>query len=198
MKYPKALEDLIESFQMYPGIGPKTAERLAFFTFDKVKDEFITKFSNNLLNIKKSLKHCTNCASLTDSDLCTVCKDDSRERILLIVESTKEVISFEKTNQFQGKYHVLNNLISPLNGTSPDDVNLRGLLNRIKEEQIDEVIIATSATIEGEMTSLYIKKLLEEIDIKVTRIGYGLPAGGDIEYADEITLIKALDGRKVM
>ena len=183
---------------MYPGIGPKTAERLALFTFNKIKDESIMKFSSALLEIKRSLKQCKNCGSLTDKDICDLCSDDTREKILLIVEGTKDVISFEKTNQFKGRYHVLNNLISPLNGISPDDVNLGGLIGRIKNESIVEVIIATSATIEGEMTSLYIKNILDVNNIKVTRIGYGLPAGGDIEYADEITLIKALDGRKSM
>jgi recombination protein RecR len=198
VKYPKALEDLIESFQMYPGIGPKTAERLAFFTFSKIKEDNIIKFSENLLNIKSKIKHCSNCGSLTDQELCTVCLDPEREKSLLIVESTKDVIVFDKTNQYRGRYHVLNALISPLNGVSPDDINLNGLTDRIKKEEIIEIIIATSATIEGEMTSLYIKNLLEKSGIKVSRIGYGLPAGGDIEYADEITLIKALEGRRVM
>lgn len=196
MKYPRALEQLIESFQMYPGIGPKTAERLAFFTYLKVKDEDVIRFSQNLLKIKTDVHPCKVCGVLTDTDECQICQDKNREPKLIIVESSKEVNVFEKTGQYQGKYHVLNGLVSPLNGVSPDDINLRGLRERIEKEKIVEIIIATSATIEGEMTALYIKNLLEGMSLKVSRIGYGLPAGGDIEYADEITLIKALEGRK--
>ncbi|NLD26200.1 MAG: recombination protein RecR [Acholeplasmataceae bacterium] len=196
MKYPRALEQLIESFQMYPGIGPKTAERLAFFTYLKVKDEDVIRFSQNLLKIKTDVHPCKVCGVLTDTDECQICQDKNREPKLIIVESSKEVNVFEKTGQYQGKYHVLNGLVSPLNGVSPDDINLRGLRERIEKEKIVEIIIATSATIEGEMTALYIKNLLEGMSLKVSRIGYGLPAGGDIEYADEITLLKALEGRK--
>ncbi len=198
MKYPKALEKLIESFQIYPGIGPKTAERLAFFTFLKMKDEDVISFSKNLLRLKNELKYCSECGVLTDEDKCEICSDSSRERRLIIVEGTKDVNVFEKTGQFFGRYHVLNGLISPLNGVGPEDINLQSLLKRVENEKIEEIIVATSATIEGEMTALYIKNLLENRSIKVSRIGYGLPAGGDIEYADEITLIKALEGRKEM
>ncbi|HHX80282.1 MAG TPA: recombination protein RecR [Acholeplasmataceae bacterium] len=198
MKYPKPLEKLIESFQLYPGIGPKTAERLAFFTFLNLKDEDVINFSNNLLRIKTELKYCSVCGVITDSKKCQICSDFNRERKLLVVEGTKDVNVFEKTGQYFGRYHILNGLISPLNGVGPDDVNIQGLLKRIEDEKIEEIIIATSATIEGEMTALYIKNLFENREIKVYRIGYGLPAGGDIEYADEITLIKALEGRKEM
>lgn len=198
MKYPEALQKLIDSFQMYPGIGPKTAERMAFFTFLKIKDEDIVNFSANLLNLKSKIKHCSVCGVLTDDEICEICLDESRESKLIIIESSKDVIAFEKTHQFQGKYHVLNGLISPLKGISPDDINFKSLINRIQKEKIDEIIIATSASIEGEMTALYIKNILEKQGLKVYRIGYGLPAGGDLEYADEITLIKALEGRKEM
>ncbi|HEY8395706.1 MAG TPA: recombination mediator RecR [Bacilli bacterium] len=198
MKYPKALENLIESFQLYPGIGPKTAERLAFFTFLQLKDEDVVNFSTNLLQIKKELKYCSNCGVITDRDKCEICTDSSRERKLLVVEGTKDVVVFEKIGQYHGRYHVLNGLISPLNGIGPDDINIQNILKRVEDEKIEEIIIATSATIEGEMTALYIKNNLENKNIKVYRIGYGLPAGGDIEYADEITLIKALEGRKEM
>jgi recombination protein RecR len=198
MKYPRSLELLIESFQMYPGIGPKTAERLAFFTYLKLKDEDVVRFSENLIKVKEQVKPCKTCGVLTDLAKCEICQDESRERKLIIVESTKDVNVFEKTDQYFGKYHILNGLISPLNGVAPEDINLLNLLSRIDDEKIEEVIIATSATIEGEMTALYIKNLLENKPLKVYRIGYGLPAGGDIEYADEITLIKALEGRKEM
>lgn len=198
MKYPLALQKLIESFQLYPGIGPKTAERLAFFTFMKLKDEEVAKFSQNLIQVKKDIHYCENCGSLTEHQLCDVCQDQSREPKLLIVETSKEVIAFEKTEQHRGRYHVLNGLISPLKGISPDNINVSGLLKRLESEKITEVIIATNANIEGEMTALYLKKLLASTAIHVFRIGYGLPAGGDVEYADEITLIKALEGRKEM
>jgi recombination protein RecR len=196
MKYPRAIEQLIDSFQMYPGIGPKTAERLAFFTYLKLKDEDVVRFSQSLLQIKTDIRPCKICGVLTDADECQICREENREPKLIIVESTKEVNVFEKIGHYQGKYHVLNGLISPLNGIAPEDINLRGLRSRIENEKIAEIIIATSATIEGEMTALYIKNLLNGMPLKVSRIGYGLPAGGDIEYADEITLLKALEGRK--
>lgn len=198
MKYPQALQKLIDSFQMFPGIGPKTAERLAFFTFLKLKDEDVAQFTKNLLGVKSDIKRCSNCGSLTDQDVCEICKDPNREPKLIVVESSKDVIAFEKTKMHNGKYHVLNGLISPLKGISPDEINFRSLLGRIQNENIQEIIIATNATIEGEMTALYLKKTLASTQAKVSRIGYGLPAGGDIEYADEITLIKALEGRKEM
>lgn len=196
MKYPKALENLIKSFQLYPGIGPKTAERLAFYTFLELKDEQVADFSANLLRIKKELKHCSNCGVITDRETCEICTDSDRENKLLVVEGTKDVNVFEKIGHYYGKYHVLNGLISPLNGVGPDDINIQNILKRVDDEKIEEIIVATSATIEGEMTALYIKNSLENKNIKVYRIGYGLPAGGDIEYADEMTLIKALEGRK--
>lgn len=198
MKYYKALEQLIECFQMYPGIGPKTAERLAFFTIQKCSKEDVENFSNSLKEAKEKTKKCAVCGCFTDGDVCEICSDETRDHVLLVVGDTKDIIMFEKTAQFFGRYHALNGLISPLNGVGPDDINLEKLFDRVKEEKIKEVIIATSANIEGEMTALYIKNILEKEGINVSRIGYGLPAGGDIEYADEVTLIKALEGRRKM
>jgi len=198
MKYPQALQKLIESFQLYPGIGPKTAERLALFTFMKLKEDDVIKFSQHLLQVKKQIRYCENCGSLTEQAWCDICLDKNRLNQILVVETSKEVLSFEKTKQHRGKYHVLNGLISPLKGIAPENINVSNLLKRIEEEKIDEVIIATNANIEGEMTALYLKKLLAPSNVLVSRIGYGLPAGGDVEYADEITLIKALEGRKEM
>lgn len=198
MKYPEALNRLIESFQMYPGIGPKTAERLAFFTFFKLKDEDIVRFSQSLLNLKTDVIYCSQCGVLTDRERCEICSDSNRRDTILVVESSRDVVAFEKTNQYDGRYHVLNGLISPLKGISPNEVNIKSLLNRVSSEAPGEVIIATAATVEGEMTAMYIKKQLENSNVKITRIGYGLPAGGDIEYADEITLVKSLEGRKDM
>lgn len=198
MKYPEALKRLIESFQMYPGIGPKTAERLAFFTFFKLKDEDIVRFSQSLLNLKTDVIYCSQCGVLTDRERCEICSDSDRRDTILVVESSRDVVAFEKTNQYDGRYHVLNGLISPLKGISPNEVNIKSLVNRVSSEAPGEVIIATAATVEGEMTAMYIKKQLENSNVKITRIGYGLPAGGDIEYADEITLVKSLEGRKDM
>ncbi|MGB3997600.1 MAG: recombination mediator RecR [Bacilli bacterium] len=198
MKYPEALNRLIESFQMYPGIGPKTAERLAFFTFFKLKDEDIVRFSQSLLNLKTDVIYCSQCGVLTDRERCEICSDSDRRNTILVVESSRDVVAFEKTNQYDGRYHVLNGLISPLKGISPNEVNIKSLVNRVSSEAPGEVIIATAATVEGEMTAMYIKKQLENSNVKITRIGYGLPAGGDIEYADEITLVKSLEGRKDM
>ncbi len=198
MKYPEALNRLIESFQMYPGIGPKTAERLAFFTFFKLKDEDIVRFSQSLLNLKTDVIYCSQCGVLTDRERCEICSDSDRRNTILVVESSRDVVAFEKTNQYDGRYHVLNGLISPLKGISPNEVNIKSLVNRVSSESPGEVIIATAATVEGEMTAMYIKKQLENSNVKITRIGYGLPAGGDIEYADEITLVKSLEGRKDM
>lgn len=198
MKYPKAIQNLIESFQKLPSIGPKTAERLAFFAFSKLSEEELLSFSRNLLTLKTDVHYCKTCGVLADGEQCEVCTDPTRDNKLIVVEGSKDVISIEKTRQYHGKYHVLNGLISPTHGVSPDDLNIKQLFERIKTENITEIIIATSATIEGEMTALYINNALEGQELVVSRIGYGLPAGGYIEYADEITLIKALEGRKKM
>lgn len=198
MRYPNSLQALIDSFQRYPGIGPKTAERLAFFTVMKMNKEEVKKLSSNLLDVMNKIKPCKNCGNLTDADICNICIDQTRDNILMIVEGTKDLMVLEKTKQYNGKYFVLNGVISPLNGISPDDLDFDKLLKRIQDEDIGEIIVATNATIEGEMTALYIKNILKDKNINVYRIGYGLPAGADIEYADEITLIKALEGKKKM
>ncbi|MDD2492476.1 MAG: recombination mediator RecR [Bacilli bacterium] len=196
MRYPNALTKLIENFQMYPGIGPKTAERLALFTIQKLSPEKVKAFSDSLKEALEKIKKCEVCGNIAENSLCEVCSSPTRDDVLMIVESAKDVLVFEKTNQYNGKYHVLGALISPLNGVSPEDINLKTLISRVEKEEIKEIIIATSANIEGEMTALYIKNILEGKDVSVTRIGYGLPVGADIEYADEVTLIKSLEGRK--
>ena len=204
MKYPKSLQELISSFMLLPGVGPKTAERFAFHTILKMSEEEVKLFSERLIAAQKAIKKCEICGNLTDDTICDVCKDDTREKTIMVVESSKEVNVFEKTGEYKGKYHVLNGLISPINGVGPEKVNIVDLFDRIKKEKITKVIIATSANIPGEMTAMYIKNILgdqtkeEYKTVDVFRIGYGLPAGGDIEYADEITLIKALEGRREM
>lgn len=196
MKYPASMQELIESFMLLPGIGPKTAERLAYHTILKLNDEQVEKFSKSLLLAHTNIKKCSVCGNLTDQDKCDICKDSFRENTILVVESSKEVNAFEKTKQYHGKYHVLNGLISPMNGIGPDDLKINNLFERITNENIQKIIIATSATIAGEMTAMYIKNFLQDKNIDVYRIGYGLPAGGDIEYADEVTLMKSLEGIK--
>ncbi|MCI6013732.1 MAG: recombination mediator RecR [Coprobacillus sp.] len=196
MKYPKSLQDLIESFKLLPGVGPKTAERFAFYTVLKMNKEDVTNFSNNLQAAYKSIKKCKVCGNLTENEICDVCLDQARVPTIMVVESSKEVNVFEKTNEYKGRYHVLNGLISPMNGIGPEDINIKSLFDRIENEKINKVIIATSANIPGEMTAMYIKSSLEGKNVETYRIGYGLPAGGDIEYADEITLIRALEGIK--
>jgi recombination protein RecR len=196
MKYPDSVENLIKCFEMYPGIGPKTAQRLAFFTVSKMSKENAQRFSKSITDVIELIKNCDICGAITDQDICDVCSDEDRDNTIMVVENSKDIMAFEKTNVFKGKYHVLNGNISPLNGVGPDDINLSSLYDRIKKEKVEKVIIALSSTIPGEMTSQYIKKMLEEKEIVIYRIGYGLPAGADIEYADEITLTKALEGMK--
>ncbi|MDD3381965.1 MAG: recombination mediator RecR [Bacilli bacterium] len=196
MKYPFSLEKLIEDFEMFPGVGPKTAERLAFFTILNLEKEDVERFSKSLLNAKNELKYCSTCGSITDVDICDICSDQEREKKLIVVENTKDVITFEKTNQYKGRYHVLNGVISPSSGIGPNQINFDKLLERVEQEAITEVIIATSSSINGEITAMYINNKLKGTKAKVYRIGYGLPVGADIEYTDEITLIKALEGKK--
>lgn len=196
MKYPASMQELIESFMLLPGIGPKTAERLAYHTILKLSDEQVEKFSKSLLLAHSSIKKCSICGNITDQEQCEICKDDYRENTILVVETSKDVNAFEKTKQYQGKYHVLNGLISPVSGIGPEQLSLNKLFERIEKENIQKIIIATSANIAGEMTAMYIKNMLQDLNKDIYRIGYGLPAGGDIEYADEVTLMKSLEGIK--
>lgn len=198
IKYPESLQKLIDSFKKYPGIGPKNAERLAFFTIMNLKKEDALLFSDNINNAINNIRKCSNCGMLTENDICEICDDNERENKLMIVENVKDVMAFEKTSFYKGKYHILNGVISPLNGISGEDLKLDNIVKRIEKEKINEIILATSSNLDGEMTAMYIKKILENIPVKVYRIGYGLPVGADIEYADDITLMRALDGKKEM
>ena len=198
IKYPDNLQKLIDSFKKYPGIGPKNAERLAFFTIMNLKKEDAITFSENIINSVENIKKCSVCGMITENDICDICADIDRENKLMIVEGVRDVMAFEKTNYYNGKYHILHGVISPLNGISADELKLDTIIERIKNENITEVIISTSSTLDGEMTAMYIKKMLEEINVNVYRIGYGLPVGADIEYADDITLMRALESKKEM
>ncbi len=198
MQYPKALEDLIGEFMKYPGVGRKTAERYAMFSVIEMNDESIKDFSSALLSAKEKIRPCNICHHLTDKDTCEICSDTTRDTSkIMILETTKDVFSIEKSGTYQGLYHVLNGALSPLNGIGPNELNLISLWKRLETESIEEVILATSATQEGEATAQYIKRVLKEIDILVTRIGYGVPVGSNLEYADDQTLNKAIENRRV-
>lgn len=195
MLYPTPIAKLIENFSKLPGIGIKTATRLAFYTIS-MKDEDVNDFAKNLLTAKRELSYCSICGNLTDEDPCLICQDESRDKSqILIVEDSKDVSSMEKIQEYKGLYHVLHGLISPMNGIGPDDINLKTLISRLMDSEVSEVIIATAATADGEATSMYISRVLKPAGIRVTRLARGLAVGSDIEYADEVTLLKAIENR---
>lgn len=194
--YPESLEDLIESFKLLPGIGEKTAERMAFYIIN-LEEEKTNFFSESIINAKKKLHKCPICSNITDKEKCNICSDNERDsNVLCIVEDARSVLVFEKTGSFHGYYHVIDNLISPLEGINPEDIGIEKLIKRIEKSSFSEIIIAVKPTIEGETTSLYIKKIVEGLNIKVTRIASGIPLGADIEYIDSLTLERALIDRK--
>ena len=196
--YPNSIKNLIESFKCLPGIGEKTAERLAFSVLD-LEEEQIDFFSSSLSSVHKTIHKCAKCNTLTDDELCSVCSDISRNsEILCVVEDSKSVFLFERLGMFSGKYHVLGGLINPLEGINPEDIGINQLLDRIHDEKFQELVFAFKPCIEGETTALYIKKILEGMDIKVTKLASGLPIGADIEYVDSLTLEMALNDRKVI
>ena len=194
--YPDSIKNLIESFKYLPGIGEKTAERLAFSILE-LDDEQVEFFSDSLLNLNNNIKRCSICNCLTDNDICSICNDNSRNnKILCVVEDVKNIFLFEKAGFFHGKYHVLNGLISPLEGINPEDIGIDKLLERIEKDKYEEIIFAFKPSIEGETTSLYIKRVLDGLNIKVTRLASGVPIGADMEYVDSLTLERALNDRK--
>lgn len=196
MHYPEPITKLMDSFMKLPGIGPKTAARLAFFTLD-MKEEDVLDFAKALVDAKRNLSFCSVCGHITDKDPCYICADTSRDRsIICVVQEAKDVIAMEKMRDFRGLYHVLHGTISPMDGIGPEDINIPDLLKRLQDDTIQEVVLATNPNVEGEATAMYISRLLKPSGIKVTRIAHGLPVGGDLEYADEVTLSKALEGRR--
>ena len=193
---PDSLVKLIESFKMLPGVGEKSAERYAYAILE-LDDEMVDMFVESLGDIKKTIKKCEICNSLTDKNICSICSDDNRKNdVLFVVDDPRNVFLFEKLNMFNGKYHVLNGLINPLEGINPEDIGIDSLLNRINKEKFKEVIFALKPSIEGETTSLYIKKILDGLDIKITKLASGVPIGADMEYIDSLTLERALTDRK--
>ncbi|ENH98476.1 recombination protein RecR [Gracilibacillus halophilus YIM-C55.5] len=196
MYYPEPISRLIDSFTKLPGIGPKTAVRLAFFVLNMEEDD-VLDFAKSLANAKRELTHCSNCGHITDQDPCAICQDEVRDSsVICVVQDPKDVIAMEKMKEFNGRYHVLHGAISPMDGIGPEDINVPALINRLKEEEVEELILATNPNIEGEATAMYISKLVRPSGIRTTRIAHGLPMGGDLEYADEVTLSKALEGRR--
>ena len=197
MRYPDAIDKLIEALRKYPGVGKKTAERFALYTVNRFNEESIDEIVDAYLRIKEDIFKCPICGNITDTDPCYICKDQSREKsTIIVVEDAKDLIVMEKTNKYHGLYHVLNGAISPSDGIGPEDINIKKLLERLQDETIKEVILATNLSNEGETTAQYISRLLKDSTILVTRIAHGIPAGGNIEYADEITILKALEGRR--
>jgi recombination protein RecR len=196
MHYPEPISKLIESFMKLPGIGPKTAVRLAFFVLE-MKEVDVLDFGRALVNAKRQLIYCSNCFHITDRDPCMICDDSSRDRsTICVVHDSKDVIAMEKMKDYRGLYHVLHGAISPMDGIGPEDIKIAELLKRLTDEGVQEIIMATDPNIEGEATAMYMARLLKPTGIKVTRIAHGLPVGGDLEYADEVTLSKALEGRR--
>ena len=194
--YAKPLNKLINELSRLPGIGGKTAQRLAFHILS-MDEKSAMELANAISDAKKSMTYCSVCGNLTDTDPCAICSDDSRDKsTICVVESPKDVVAMEKIREYRGYYHVLHGAISPMDGIGPDDINLRSLIVRLQDEAVKELIIATNPNIEGEATAMYIARLIKPSGIKVTRIAHGIPVGGDLDYADEVTLLKAVEGRR--
>ena len=194
--YSPTIERLIENFEKLPSIGHKTATRLAFHMLN-LKEEDTKEFINSIIEAKKNLKYCSKCFNITDTDPCPICSSPKRDQsTICVVEDVKDVVAIEKTHEFKGVYHVLHGSISPMNGIGPEDIKIKELLERLKDVDVKEIIIATNPRVEGEATAIYLSKLIKPIGIKVTRIAHGIPVGGDLEYTDEVTLSKALEGRR--
>lgn len=195
MKYPSTILNLIECLKKFPGIGEKTAERLALSLLD-MEDDVLDLFSKSIKDVKTKIKRCSICNNLSEEDKCEICKNKDRNtKTICVVEEPKNVILFEKLNIFDGYYHVLDGLISPIDGINPEDINIASLIDRVKKDEVTELILALKPSVEGETTSLYISKLLEKTDVKITKIAYGIPMGAEMDYVDSLTLELALENR---
>ena len=194
--YSPALETLIEKFRSLPGIGGKSAVRLAFHVLN-MSDEEAQSFAGAILDAKEKLGYCKRCQNISDSELCPVCMDEDRDAgLICVVESAKDILTFEKVKEYNGSYHVLHGVISPIDGIGPENIRIKELLARIGGGEVREVIVATNSDVEGEATAMYIARLLKPLGVTVTRLAYGIPVGGELEYTDEFTLFKALEGRR--
>jgi len=195
-RYTKPLAKLIDEFSKMPGIGPKTAQRLAFYIL-KNSSESVANLAKAILEAKEKVKHCSICSNITDQEICEICRNTNRDKsIICVIERVRDLIAIENTGEYKGLYHVLEGVISPLDGIEPENLKIDSLLKRLKTEKIKEIILATNPNIEGEVTASYITKLIKPLKIKVTRIAYGVPIGGSLEFADEVTLTQALMGRQ--
>ena len=195
-QYPKPLEILINELSKLPGIGGKTAQRLAFHILSLDERE-VNQLAGALTNAKQQMKYCSVCGNLTDTDPCRICSDPARRQyVICVVESPRDVMAMERIREFNGLYHVLHGVISPMEGVGPEDINLKSLITRLQASDVKELIVATNPNIEGEATAMFIARLIKPAGIKVSRIAHGIPVGGDLEYADEVTLLKSLEGRR--
>ena len=193
-----ALQELIDQFAKLPGIGRKTAQRLAFHILS-LNDEAAQKFADTVVKAKKTIHLCSVCQNMTDKDVCNICANESRDKsTICVVEDAQDVMAFERTREYTGVYHVLHGALSPLDGIGPDKLKIKELMARLANDEVKEVIMATNPTVEGEATASYISRLLKPMGIKVSRLAYGVPVGGDLEYADEVTLTRALEGRNII
>ena len=195
-QYPKPLEILINELSKLPGIGGKTAQRLAFHILSLDERE-VNQLAGALTNAKQQMKYCSVCGNLTDTDPCRICSDPARRQdVICVVESPRDVMAMERIREFNGLYHVLHGVISPMEGVGPEDINLKSLITRLQASDVKELIVATNPNIEGEATAMFIARVIKPAGIKVSRIAHGIPVGGDLEYADEVTLLKSLEGRR--
>lgn len=192
------LANLIEQFERLPGIGHKSAQKLAFHILS-MTDAEAKKFADTILTAHDKIHRCKTCCDLTDSEYCNICLDSQRDRsVICVVENSKDVLAIERTHEYSGLYHVLQGVISPMNGIGPDEITVKELLSRLSDDKIEEIIMATNPTVEGEATAMYISRLIKPMGIKVSRLAYGVPVGADLEYADEITLSRAIEGRQIL
>ncbi len=193
--YSGYINRLIEELSSLPGIGSKSAQRLAFYLINQPK-ETVKRLADTMVEAREKVRYCTVCCTLTDQEICPICSNAKRDHgTIMVVENTRDLAAYEKTGKFNGVYHVLHGAISPMLGVGPNDIRLKELMQRLQSEQVEEVIIATNSSLEGETTAMYISKLIKPTGIKVTRIASGVPVGGDLEYIDEVTLLRALEGR---
>lgn len=193
--YSNQIGQLVEQLSSLPGIGAKTAQRLAFHIID-MPQERVEKLAETMVSARKTIRYCKECLTLTDQELCPICRSQTRDHsVIMVVENPRDLAAYEKTGKFNGVYHVLHGAISPMLGIGPGDIKLKELMMRLQTEEVKEVIIATNSSLEGETTAMYISKLIKPTGIKVTRIASGVPVGGDLEYIDEVTLLRALEGR---
>ena len=197
-QYPASLQKLINELSRLPGLGPKAAQRLAFYVLN-LPDAEAQAFARAITEAKEKIHYCKICQNLTDGETCSVCQDTRRDNsVICVVEDPRDVIAIERTHEFDGLYHVLHGTISPVDGIGPDQIRIKELLARLQDDTVEEIIMATNPTVEGEATAMYISRLLKPLGIKVTRLAYGIPVGGDLEYADEVTLSRALEGRSLL